>query len=131
VVTPVGDGVYRVEIGGRSEIVYVAGTVGDLWAFWNGEIFRQRDYELRPAMLPSNPAALQPVTAPMPGTVLKILVQPGARVAQGDTLLILEAMKMELPLRSPDAAVITAVRCHEGELVQADAPLVELTRDGT
>jgi biotin carboxyl carrier protein len=120
-----------VEIGGTSGIVYVAGTRGDLWAFWNGDVFRQRDFEPPPAMQRSNPAALQPVTAPMPGTVLKILVQPGARVTEGDTLLVLEAMKMELPLRAPDAAVVTAVRCREGELVQADAPLVELGRDAT
>ena len=62
----------------------------------------------------------------MPATVLKVLVTPGAKVKKGDTLIILEAMKMELPLRAPGDATVTAIGCREGELVQADAILVEL-----
>ena len=66
------------------------------------------------------------MTAPMPATVLKVLVQPGTRVAKGQSLVILEAMKMELPLRALDDGSIVAVHCKEGQLVQADAVLVEL-----
>jgi len=62
----------------------------------------------------------------MPGTVLKVLVEPGARVVKGETILILEAMKMELPLRALEDASVVAVHCREGELVQAEAVLVEL-----
>ena len=61
------------------------------------------------------------------GTVLKVLVTVGERVERGQTLIILEAMKMELPLRALDGAVVGAVRCREGELVQADALLVDFT----
>jgi len=57
---------------------------------------------------------------------LKVFVQPGAVVKKGDTMLLLEAMKMELPLRAPDAATVAAVLCREGDLVQAGAVLVEL-----
>ena len=66
------------------------------------------------------------MTAPMPATVLKVLVTAGSQVKKGETLVILEAMKMELPLRAPADAIVTAVGCHEGELVQPDAVLVEL-----
>jgi biotin carboxyl carrier protein len=62
----------------------------------------------------------------MPATVLKVLVQPGAKVKKGDVVLILEAMKMELPLRAAGDATVTAVHCREGELVQPDVVLVEL-----
>ena len=62
----------------------------------------------------------------MPATVLKVLVAPGATVSKGDTLLILEAMKMELPIRAAANAVVLEVRCREGELVQPDTVLVEL-----
>ena len=55
-----------------------------------------------------------------------MLVVAGTHVKKGETVVILEAMKMELPLRAPDDGVILAVHCKEGELVQADAPLVEL-----
>jgi geranyl-CoA carboxylase alpha subunit len=54
-------------------------------------------------------------------------VQSGAAVRQGDTLVVLEAMKMELPIRAPRDGVISAVRCREGELVQPGVPVVEMT----
>jgi biotin carboxyl carrier protein len=71
--------------------------------------------------------AVQALTAPMPATVVSVKVQPGAAVKKGDTVVILEAMKMELPIRAPADATVTAVRCREGELVQPDAILVELS----
>jgi 3-methylcrotonyl-CoA carboxylase alpha subunit len=60
----------------------------------------------------------------MPGTVLEVLTKRGDNVRAGDTLVILEAMKMELPIRALDAAIVSAICCREGELVQADAVLV-------
>jgi biotin carboxyl carrier protein len=53
-------------------------------------------------------------------------VKPGDQVAEGDVLITLEAMKMELPIRAPRAAAVTAVRCAAGDLVQPGAPLVDL-----
>ena len=64
--------------------------------------------------------------APMPATVVKLLVAPGQSVAEGDTVLVLEAMKMELPVRAPRAGVVTAVHCAQGELVQPGVALVAL-----
>jgi 3-methylcrotonyl-CoA carboxylase alpha subunit len=66
------------------------------------------------------------ITAPMPATVLKVHVKVGEPVKKGDTVVLLEAMKMELPLRAAGDATVAAVHCREGELVQADAVLVEL-----
>jgi 3-methylcrotonyl-CoA carboxylase alpha subunit len=65
------------------------------------------------------------VTAPMPATVLRINVKPGDAVKKGDVLVLLEAMKMELPVRATDAGIVAAIRCREGELVDADAVLLE------
>jgi biotin carboxyl carrier protein len=62
----------------------------------------------------------------MPATVLRILARPGAAVRKGDTLIVLEAMKMELPLRAPQDGTVHAVRCQEGELVQPGRVLVDL-----
>jgi biotin carboxyl carrier protein len=64
--------------------------------------------------------------APMPATVVKLLASPGQRVAEGDTVLVLEAMKMELPVRAPRAGVVKAVHCAQGELVQPGIALVDL-----
>jgi 3-methylcrotonyl-CoA carboxylase alpha subunit len=66
------------------------------------------------------------ITAPMPATVLKVHVKVGEPVKKGDTVVLLEAMKMELPLRAPGDGTVAAVHCREGELVPADAVLVEL-----
>jgi biotin carboxyl carrier protein len=62
----------------------------------------------------------------MPATVVKVLVEPGRTIAAGEVVLVLEAMKMELPIRSPRDGVVAAVRCTQGELVQPGVALVEL-----
>ena len=66
------------------------------------------------------------VTSPMPGTVIKVLVAAGDRVAARDTLVVLEAMKMETPLVSPYDATVRAVHVAEGDRVTGGAILVEL-----
>ena len=129
IATPLGNGLYRVEHDGRAHLVYVAGAPGsgaDVWAFWNGDVFRGSGPE-RPA-----PARMrridapQSLTAPMPATVISVMVEPGAIVKKGDTVLLLEAMKMELPVRAPADGMVKSVRCRPGELVQPDAVLIEL-----
>ena len=123
----IGPGMYRVEWEGRSEIVYVAGMPGDRWAFWNARIFRSGRSEPLPHGAEPTPRAVAlSLTAPMPATVLKVLVVPGSLVKKGDTVVVLEAMKMELPVRTSREGVITAVHCREGELVQPDTALVEI-----
>ena len=124
-VTRIADGTYRVEHEGRNEIVYVAGPIGDRWVFWKGHVFRG---EWGKPSAGGGPDKVRPssLTAPMPARVIRILVQPGSAAKKGDTLVVLEAMKMELPLRAPADAMVTAVHCREGELVQADAVLMEL-----
>jgi biotin carboxyl carrier protein len=67
------------------------------------------------------------VVAPMPGTVLKVLVRKGQTVDTGDTLLILEAMKMETRIDSEAPAVVQRVLVSEGQTVDAGAVLVELS----
>lgn len=83
---------------------------------------------------PSPAANLDALAAPMPATVRAVVVQPGAVVAGGDTLVRLEAMKMELAIRAPAAGRVAAVHCREGDLVQPGRPLVTLDaaprRDG-
>ncbi|MEO7275649.1 MAG: biotin/lipoyl-containing protein [Vicinamibacterales bacterium] len=66
------------------------------------------------------------LAAPMPATVRQIRAAPGDHVARGDTLLILEAMKMELPIRADADGIVVAVHCQEGELVQPGRPLIEV-----
>jgi acetyl/propionyl-CoA carboxylase alpha subunit len=66
------------------------------------------------------------VTAPMPGTVIKVLVAPGDQVHARQALLVLEAMKMETPLTAPYDALVKSVNVAEGDRVGGGAVLVEL-----
>jgi biotin carboxyl carrier protein len=131
-ITRIADGMYCLEHDGRNEIVYIAGPLADQWIFWNGQVFRGdfRAGEAERAESDSAksvaPQKLASLTAPMPARVSKILAQPGSVVKKGDTLVVLEAMKMELPVRAPAAGTVTAVHCREGELVDADAALIDL-----
>jgi len=128
VINRIGDGVYRVIVDGRAHLAYVAGSGSDVWLHWNGRVFHHpfddgrsdQRHARRPA------GGHQSLSAPMPATVLKVHVAVGSAVHPADTLLILEAMKMELPIRSTSDGVVKAVHCREGELVQAGAVLVEL-----
>ena len=66
------------------------------------------------------------VVAPMPGTVIRVLVEPGAKVSARQPLVVLEAMKMETPLISPYDATVRAIHVAEGDRVAGGAVLVEL-----
>jgi acetyl/propionyl-CoA carboxylase alpha subunit len=126
-ITQISDGVYRVEHDGRADLVYVAGPATDRWAFANGEVYRQKQESSKPRRS-SRGDAIETLMAPMPATVLKVSVTPGAQVKAGDALVVLEAMKMEIALRAPHDGVVAAVNCREGELVQPETVLVELKR---
>jgi biotin carboxyl carrier protein len=67
---------------------------------------------------------LNELKAPMPGLVLNIVVEPGQKVAKGDPLLILEAMKMENVLKSPGEAVVKSVAVQKGVAVEKGALLI-------
>jgi acetyl-CoA/propionyl-CoA carboxylase, biotin carboxylase, biotin carboxyl carrier protein len=71
-------------------------------------------------------AGSRTITAPMPGTVLKVEVHEGSTVKARDPLVVLEAMKMETPLLSPYDATVRAVHVQEGDRVAGGAVLVEL-----
>ena len=64
--------------------------------------------------------------APMPGLVLKVLVEAGSEVEKGAQLVILEAMKMEHAILAPRDGVVAAVNCREGEMVQPGMDLVTM-----
>jgi biotin carboxyl carrier protein len=122
----IADGVYRVEEDGRMHTVFVAGAPGSRWAFHNGRTYREEALATAAGGHARGPDTALPLTAPMPATVLKILARPGATVSRGDTLIILEAMKMELPLRASADGVVVAIHCREGQLVQPETVLIEL-----
>jgi 3-methylcrotonyl-CoA carboxylase alpha subunit len=75
---------------------------------------------------PGGVAEQSALTAPMPGTVIRVLAKQGDQVAHRQPLLVLEAMKMETPVVSPYDATVKAVHVEEGDRVAGGALLVEL-----
>lgn len=70
------------------------------------------------------PAGGTQVSAPMPGTILSVNVTVGQKVAEGDVLMILEAMKMENEIMAPHAGTVTAVSVAKGASVETGSLLV-------
>lgn len=69
---------------------------------------------------------MKQVAATMAGTVWKVLVKPGDAVAGGQDVVILESMKMEIPIAAEQGGVVRVVRIKEGDFVNAGDVLVEL-----
>ncbi|MBN8670674.1 MAG: hypothetical protein J0L80_08300 [Chitinophagales bacterium] len=69
---------------------------------------------------------IEPVKAPMPGMILKVLVEPGQQINKGDGLLILEAMKMENVLKATGTATVKAIKINERTAVEKGTILIEL-----
>jgi len=66
------------------------------------------------------------VNAHITGTVWKIECQVGDDIAEGDTVAILESMKMEMPVEAEDAGVVKEIRCAEGQAVREGETLIVL-----
>jgi biotin carboxyl carrier protein len=73
-----------------------------------------------------NDAAPVTIRSPIPGRVVKLLVKADDVVKAGQTVVVLEAMKMENELRAPRAGRVTALRCAEGAAVEAGQDLVTI-----
>jgi propionyl-CoA carboxylase alpha chain len=79
--------------------------------------------------LPGAETAEGTLTAPLPGAVSRVLVVPGQRVAAGDLLLTVEAMKLEHAVHAPTSGVVTDLKVEAGAQVEAGALLAVLTPD--
>ena len=98
---------------------------GDIrWVFLDGEVF---EIEVQPEGRRRR-AAVGPgsLSAPMPATVVRVEVSAGTAVRRGDTLVILEAMKMELPIRASADGIVKGVHCKPGDLVQPGIALIDM-----
>jgi 3-methylcrotonyl-CoA carboxylase alpha subunit len=96
-----------------------------LYLQWEGELRRIESYDPISAVEASH-SHQGGLTAPMNGSIVRVLVEAGQSVEAGAQLVVLEAMKMEHSIRAPHAGVIKALYCQEGEMVGEGSALVEL-----
>jgi 3-methylcrotonyl-CoA carboxylase alpha subunit len=104
--------------------VAVASDGASTWVFVNGQVARIEPAEATRDRARSRGDA--GVMSPMPATVVSINTTPGTAVSEGETVIVLEAMKMELPIKAPKSGVVKAVHCAKGDLVQPGVVLLEL-----
>lgn len=112
---------------------------GDLLVEMVADFVAAKAPALEPKPAPATPAGVstaptmsapatgsKTVTAPLPGAITKISVKVGDRVSTGDTVLMMEAMKMENSITSEASGIVKAILCKEGDQVQSGQALVEL-----
>ena len=113
-----------VRFGESGATAWVAAAGNARWVFFNGRTYVFEVQKGRTARRQTGHH--ESLTAPMPATVRRINVAVGDRVKRGDTLIVLEAMKMELPVKAAADGVVELINCRESELVQPGTTLIEL-----
>ena len=103
-----GEEAYTVEVEGKSYHVTVA-SGGDVSSIKQLGAQSSAVVQVEPA------TSAVPVNAPLAGTVVKVLVQPDQAVVEGQSIIILEAMKMETSISAPNAGTIVAVKVQSGD----------------
>lgn len=119
-VDALGNGQYRV----NGRLAYGARERGRTWVFIDGHTYIV-DAEERDAGVHATDDQVA-LSAPMPATVISVNVTPGQEIAAGDLLVLLEAMKMEVPIKAPRNGRVKSIACREGDLVQPGTQLIEL-----
>jgi 3-methylcrotonyl-CoA carboxylase alpha subunit len=122
-VRPLGEGWYLVQDGPRQWQVAVVTAPDGTWVFVEGQATRVGTIETGGRPRHRGDAG---VMAPMPATVVSIDAEVGQNVIEGETVIVLEAMKMELPIKAPRTGRVKAIHCAQDELVQPGVNLLEI-----
>jgi urea carboxylase len=88
------------------------------WAAKGLNTFEEKEAEQPPEEAPLA-AGTRAIAAPVPGSIWQVLVQPGDRINAGDTVMIIESMKMEVQVRSPASGTIDSLTGNKGQVVRA------------
>jgi 3-methylcrotonyl-CoA carboxylase alpha subunit len=125
-VVPLGDGRFLVTEDSSTRVAYAVASGRDTWVFLDGRTFLVNS-AASGATRTSSMDDTSSLAAPMPATVLRIEVTPGQTVTRDTLLVMLEAMKMELPITAPRDGRVAAIHCRVGEIVQPGVPLLEIS----
>jgi biotin carboxyl carrier protein len=107
-------------------LAWAAGPPSARWVYFDGRVYLVSSIASADAADRLTPHDDMALASPMPATVAAVRASPGLMVARGDVLIMLEAMKMELPIIAPRDGRVRSVACRPGELVQPGVPLVDL-----
>ncbi|HBO15923.1 MAG TPA: oxaloacetate decarboxylase, partial [Porticoccaceae bacterium] len=119
---PAGGQAYTVEVEGRTYAVKVS-DAGDVSSVAFLPVVSATE---KPSDSSSPSGAVEPIKAPLSGTVVKVLVGLNQSVIEGEPVLILEAMKMETQVSAPRSGIVSRVIASSGDAVAVGDALVEL-----
>jgi biotin carboxyl carrier protein len=148
-IKPESEGAYRIQLGEGAPVIVEAHWLDGQQlvlrkegrSYWAGcqvgkeeiEVFLRGNRYLaevidprRKALRIGEGAAGNRVTTKMPGRIVKVCTEVGQSVSKGDVLVVVEAMKMENPLKSPRDGVVSSIEVNEGDLVEGKTTLVTL-----
>jgi biotin carboxyl carrier protein len=110
---------------GRRQLIRTAGHIdGDKRQVWVDG--RTHTYTRVSHQATADAAKSGSLSATIPAVVSQILVNVGDHVQVGDKLILLESMKMVIPIQAPYPGIVTAINCEPGQSIQAGVPLLEL-----
>jgi acetyl/propionyl-CoA carboxylase alpha subunit len=115
---------------GQRLVGAVAKVGNTTWFSFNGEVWTKED-QGRKSRGAKSGSLLDPskIQAPMPGKIVKVMVDSGQRVACGDVVVVMEAMKMEYTLKAASDGTIKSIQCVAGDQVALGTTLLELNAE--
>ncbi len=117
------DGTYIIEGANGSAVGFAARDGSKAWVHLGGRTYK---FEVVRSSRGRSAAAPGDLSSPMPGQVQRVLAKEGDAVVAGQTLLVVEAMKMQLEIKAPRGGTVRRVSVKQGQQVEAGVPLVEL-----
>ncbi len=125
-----GGSLYSIITENKSLEAVIDDDEGKIAVMMRGQLFETQVLDERAMLLVQRRGGINvtsgDVNAPMPGLIVMITVELGQKVTQGDTVAILESMKMQNELKSPIAGVVRSIQAEAGQAVDKGDILVEI-----
>jgi len=131
-VSKISDNCFSIILDGKSRIVYAAESENNVFVHLDGRVIKLAKADNDQKKFAGDGLAFgvkDEISTPMPGKVVKILVAEGEKVEVGQSLVIVESMKMENDIKSPANGSVKSIHFKAGELVEPGQPIIKLEPD--
>jgi biotin carboxyl carrier protein len=124
--------ILKISLGDEQKVVYVASDERNAYVFIDGEQYVlhrvEESYGIEEEANGSD-KSIEQIKPPMPGSIVKLLVEKGQEVEEGSPIVVVEAMKMEITLYSSISGVVSEINVEPGQQVDSDKVLVVIKRN--
>ena len=128
-----GEGLFSIITDTKSLDLAIDGKQGDFEVLLDGRLYEVQVLDQRAMLMLNRKGGLKldsgEINAPMPGLIVDVLAQVGDEVAEGDTVIVLESMKMQNELKAPRAGIVESLQCASGDTVDKNQLLAIIGGD--